>query len=488
MKKINIYSAICISLALSLTACNQWFDIKPTDRITEEMMFEDLQGFEKALTGVYMEMNDPDAYGRSLSTEMVDIFSQYYYVNTNKYLPYINFDYAHVNLKAAIESTWNKTYSLINNCNVIIEHVDQAPDFLPQQNAAIIKGEALGLRAMMHLDMLRLFGPIYSEETATETAIPYVTVSDQSVQAISSAKQVLDRILADLDAAAALLKDHDPIRTEGVLFSADATRGNSLRYRQYRLNYYAVEALRVRALLWSKQNERALEAVTALLGEVEAKKVFPFTSASQITSTSNPNRLFTTEVIFGLYNSNREKDVFDYNFNPTLTDASQYLLKAGGSYASGRLSGMYDDTNDYRYKIWGTTTLDGKEIVYTDKFKKNDNSNYNTMMPLIRITEMYLVLAELTPDLDQANEVLQKIRAARNCTALTATEANRNTLIQDEFRREVIGEGQMFFFYKRRAVTKLPNGTSTSKTSTRTMSLTAYVLPLPDSETAMRIE
>jgi hypothetical protein len=54
-----------------------------------------------------------------------------------------------------------------------------------------------------------------------------------------------------------------------------------------------------------------------------------------------------------------------------------------------------------------------------------------------------------------------------------------------EFRKEMLGEGQLFFFYKRRALQNVPNGALA--TGNVNVSLNSYVVPLPDSETSQRI-
>jgi hypothetical protein len=487
IKKLLAFGTLLITVLLS--SCNEWLDVKPSDRLSEDILFSTPEGFQNALTGVYMEMDNNSVYGRTLSSEFIDILAQYYYVNTNKYLPYVNFQYTDVNVKASIESMWNKIYSLICNCNVIIDRCnnDEGKVLTPDLNA-IIKGEALGLRAMMHLDMLRLFGPIYSNDTKTQKTIPYVTVSDQTVQPILTAEEAMAKIIEDLTEASALLRANDPIIENGVMNSSDPN-GNSLRYRQYRMNYYAVQALLVRAYMWSKDNVNALATVTDLISEVEAKSTFPFTAASSITSTTNPDRIFSTEVIFSLYNSQRKVNIYEYNFTPTLGDDSQYLLKAGGTYSAGRVNALYDDANDYRFKMWGTTTLEGKEIVYTDKFKEpSTTSTFRYMMPLIRMSEMYLDLAELTSDITVANDCINKIRSHRNCISLTSTSANLFTNITAEFRREMIGEGQMFYFYKRIAAATMPDGTNTGKNNTRSIATANYTMPLPDSEISTRTD
>lgn len=491
MKKYrnNIKTYICLSITLLLCSCNKWLDVKPSDRLSETMLFSTQEGFQNALTGVYMEMNNTSVYGRTMTTEYLDILAQYYYVNTNKYLPYVNFQYTEENVKGSIESMWNKTYSLICNCNVIIDHCNSDGEkVLTPEYLAIIKGEALGLRAMMHFDMLRLFGPIYTEQTMSTKAIPYSTLSDQSVQPVLSAQEALKKVISDLNEASKLLKENDPIIVNGVMNSSDAN-GNYLRYRQYRMNYYAVQALLVRAYLWGNDKVNALQTVTALINEVESKKIFPFTSSTAITSTTNPDRIFSTEVIFALYNSQRSENIYEYNFTPTLGDDSQYILRAGGTYSAGRVTALYNDANDYRFKIWASTILDGKEIVYTNKFKEpSTNSSFRFMQPLIRMSEMYLTLAELTDNIDLANDCVNKIRSHRNCTSIISTSTTLNSNITSEFRREMIGEGQMFFYYKRFATLKLPDGTKTGKNNTRSVTIANYTMPLPDSEISTRNE
>ena len=48
--KIKYGWLLCL---LVFSACNSWIDITPSDRLNEDMLFEDRQGFEKAIT-VYM--------------------------------------------------------------------------------------------------------------------------------------------------------------------------------------------------------------------------------------------------------------------------------------------------------------------------------------------------------------------------------------------------------------------------------------------------
>lgn len=73
-----------------------------------------------------------------------------------------------------------------------------------------MKGEALGLRAFLHFDLLRMFGPVYKEHPASK-AIPYRIAFDKDATPVLPASEVVDAILKDLNDAEKLLKESDPL-------------------------------------------------------------------------------------------------------------------------------------------------------------------------------------------------------------------------------------------------------------------------------------
>ena len=107
------------------------------------------------------------------------------------------------------------------------------------------------------------------------------------------------------------------------------------------------------------------------------------------------------------------------------------------------------------------------------------NENYVKRMPLIRLPEMYLILAEC--DVSAAATWLNVIREHRGVTAMVeATEADA---LQDEitleYFREYFNEGQMFYHYKRMNADMHFKGYSFNKSAYNTGD---YVLPMPAEE------
>ena len=474
--------------SLLFCSCSSWIDIKPSDRLSEDMLFEDRQGFEKAINGVYVGLADRSLYGRTLTAGSIDLMGQYYNYGSGTDINSLvaSYNYEYDDVKSIFQSVWEKAYALIVNCNIIVEKCDVQKEVLPDVYYGIYKGEALALRAMLHLDILRLFGPVYDETTKTEECLPYVTNSDTEISPLISAEKFLGKVIDDLEEAAALLKETDPIITEGVRNSASPTGDNSLYYRQYRLNYYAVNALLARAYLWGHDTENALRVAEEILAEVqvEESEIFPFVSSSAAANASNPDRIFSTEVMFSLYDSYRESEIYDALFVYTLDNL--YTLP-GEFLTTGPIKVLYDDENDYRYKMWATNTNAGKTVLYCRKYQ-DVNASYNYMIPLVRLSEVYLIAAECTDNLETAKTYLNKVRASRGCFSRTPTQESLQDEITNEFRREFLGEGQMFFFYKRHNMFKIPSGKDVNGTGTIDMLASYYVVPLPDSEINVRID
>ena len=118
------------------------------------------------------------------------------------------------------------------------------------QNRELITGETYALRAFLHFDLLRLFGPIYKESPSAES-IPYNTKYSISATSILPANQVIEKILNDLKTAEDLLQKSDPIIENGPQNQDSEDGLNHYTYRAQRFYYYAVKALQARVNLYA---------------------------------------------------------------------------------------------------------------------------------------------------------------------------------------------------------------------------------------------
>lgn len=84
MKTINKVKSILAAslLAVSVTSCADWLEVKMEDKVMENTLFSDYRGYMTALNGVYLSMND--VYSRNLMTGPIDVMAQYYNVTENK--------------------------------------------------------------------------------------------------------------------------------------------------------------------------------------------------------------------------------------------------------------------------------------------------------------------------------------------------------------------------------------------------------------------
>ena len=456
-----------------LSSCESWVDVTPDDRIVETTVFERQQGYQKLLNGLYSGLSSTTLYGRNMSA-VIDVMGQIYRVDKyHNYGPIAHFSYEENQAKDMVSSIWEKSYSIISNANALIEHTNDADCPLSERQKSRMKAEALAVRAFLHFDLLRLFGPIPSE--LSKQAIPYQTSSNLDVQPFETGTQILTKIKADLSEAIILLQASEP------LLNPDNYSADDLESRPYRFNYFAAKAVLARVYLYEGDRANALREATDVINAGEI--FFPATTSAAATSTTSPDRVFSSEILFGLYDTSRNTHLYNSLFTPTLN--SYNILTMAGGLGTGRLLEWYDDQNDYRYKIWAVDVVDGNDVLYQQKFKDvTDGGNLNYLIPLVRMGEMYLIAAECASSTADATKYLNILRNRRNCFSVELDDMNLRDYLTLEFRKELLGEGQMFFYFKRCEMTQLPY--SEMEEGNTSMSLSSYVVPLPESERNMR--
>ena len=483
MKK-TLYT-FTLALCALLVSCDNWLEVKPYDKISEGELLKSEEGYEKMLNGIYIDLNSDALYGKTLSVEMIEVMGGAYAIGTDNsvwgnYKDLSSYQYNTEYWRDRLDQTWNKAYALILNCNKILESIDQNQSLFTGSNYYVIKGEALALRAMLHFDMLRLFGPVYSKDS-DKTAIPYYTKVGNSPEPLLTAKEVAAKVVADLEDARTLLAN-DPVKTEGTLMSGsqDGT-SNFMRYRALRLNYYAVEALLARTYLYMGDKADAFKYATDVIKTAD-QGIFPFVDKNLVVgSPADPDRIFSSEVLFALTNTSRGnlfKNYFDPSRLPNYVFRMDNSLMDKLVYGGAAQTGGYQD--DYCYRAdWVATG--SNRYFYKYKDMEATGSIQNTMIPMLRLGEMFLIAAESQSD--DLSRGVQYVNALRRNRGVANLQTLTPDLLKYEYIRELYGEGQLFYLYKRLYSDIITSSSSSKNTKASDL---VFVVPLPDSETENR--
>lgn len=477
MKNIKNILVIAI-IATSFISCDKWLDIKPADRLVEESVFNSEPGFLSAITGLYMDLQSHNSYGAALGGEFLDVLGQQYNIRPTNYDmgEVAQYFYTAEYPKTRLENIWDQAYRNILNTNKIIENVDKSSGILGKKSQGIFKGEALALRAFLHFDMLRLFGPIIQEDPDA-ASIPYMDHIDVSAEKLLSASEVIEKILIDLTASESLLKEFDPIIEQGPLSVVEEGIDNEGRFRTLRFNYYAVLALKARVYLYAGDKANALKYAKMVIDAPSRAEFFPFVKHTDLLGdVRDADRVFSTEVLFGLYNTSRNT-MYTRSYSPEGAGINILLPRTGS------IEELFaGDESDYRKDpIWKSSSLVGGEL-YSMKYAVGETSTLfrNNMMPLIRLSEMYLIAAECEPNSALAYTYLNTLR---NNRGLIDINDDLEIRIEKEYKREFYSEGQVFFYYKRNNVTPIKSGVTGANV---VMNAAKYVPGLPDSEKRFR--
>ena len=262
--------------------------------------------------------------------------------------------------------------------------------------------------------------------------------------------------------------------------SGDEGEENTYRFRGLRLNYYAVLALKARVYLYADNKPEALHYAKLVIEDPKREEYFPFVAFNDVTNGQNPDRIFSSEVLFSMLNDERNNIYTNYFDSDNAASSNKLMPRENG------IETLFGDEriSDYRYKWWVTSTVAGEsKLLMNIKYKGINNTDYlyGKLMALIRLSELYLIAAECETDETLAFGWLNTLRRQRGVAIELSDNLQDN--IRNEYDKEFLNEGQLFFYYKRLGVTSIKSGTTGKNLK---MSQSAYVPPLPESESKYR--
>ncbi|MCM1076174.1 MAG: RagB/SusD family nutrient uptake outer membrane protein [Bacteroides sp.] len=476
MKKTYL-TLLCLG-ALLATSCDDYLDVRPKGEKVENEIFDSAKGFEDAIYGVYGYMSSESTYGKNLVWGVPEILAQ----NLHSGRTGSAFDdlgkykfTENSQLRSVFSQIWKTAYENIGYANNILQNLEKrsASDFHLYN---LYKGEMLGVRAMLHFDLLRLFASVDKEKRG----IPYVKTFDFSVKPFSTVGECLDFIVADLLEAEKLMAEDETI----VYPRDDAQYEEFNRYRETHMNLYAVKALLARAYWYMGNQERAAYYAQEVINSGR----FPLVDITEI-QTYMAGVLSPKETIFGVYSVNYLQTSTDCLY----TWSSNYdTYIPFTNYADIYNLDVPATAQDYRRTHFREDTSAGVKCFKMVDYLTIENNGISTRpqliagITLIHSSEMYLIAADalLNSNYPLALKYYNEEIASRGLTPLRDSETLTADMIFNEYRKEMFCEGQHWYNMKRLK----RNIESNNENRTIEASDVVYVLPIPEEEFEFRTE
>lgn len=470
MKK-SIY-LVGIALGLLSSACSDWLTVEPKTSVVAENLFTTDEGVSEALNGAYVLMRT-DLYapeGIMGGTGMAECLAATWTQsgNADYDLSCHVYNVNNEQMGGRLNTAFTRFYTIIANVNPLIDGIMENRARLDSNVYNIVRGEALAIRALCHLDLIRLWGPMPTKVEAAKTYLPYVTMNSTDKYTYVTYEDYMTKLFADLNEAEVLLRRSDPILTN----TADNSTGSSKWLnRQKRINYYGVLGLQARARMWYGDKDEAVRYAKLVKEAVNTDGTPKFKLADNALFASfgdgQWDGLFYPEHLCGVH-----AELYNYELGAFNSSVKVSMIYKGYEFMT-----LFNNSQDLRYRIWYTY---GRPVpsVFCIKYQGvSPKTSGPKNMPIVRLAEMYLTIME-AGTLAEANAAYQEFCEARNLTYVPYTEDDRQERVLWEYIREFMAEGQNFFTYKRNEVKRMFNQPEESLDC----DIDQYVLPLPPKE------
>jgi len=437
--------AITGLFALSLVAC----DIETVDKasLSPALALNTAAGVQSAVLSTYRRTHEFDLYGQQANLHGDAFADNIEIVNrTGRY------EQEWVNGIGVYANRWAVAYRGINDANFVLEYLPKlslsaVPSSGSISSQAVIdhlKGEALFLRSLFYMELLR----VYSYEPGKEVNgfnlgvilrdKPTQLVSDADKKERSTNLECYQFVEQDLLAAISGLL---PASAIGSAWPA-SLGSNTFPFRATKA---AAHALLARHYLnWGKYAEADAQATLALSLVPTAA---PVSSANFVTSWStatHPESIFEIEIRAtdwsGVDGPNNSMNSITTN----MLSGSQYVLAASAELIAAH------ETGDVRRNLFVTTT--GTSNKPQSRKWPGEKGSFVENIPVIRRAEMYLIQAESRARQNNdagAQTAVNTIRTNRGLTATSLTGSALVSLIMNERRVEFALEGFRFYDFKR---------------------------------------
>lgn len=451
----KIYKSFIFSVAMmGLSSCvNNWLDQAPSNGIPTSQAITNYNDARTAMYGMYDGLQGNSTYSEYYAARMFyygdvradDMQARDQGMRTSScYEMRYTVDDA--------PAIWNVPYNVIRRANRIIEAVDNkkildAEKYQKEVND--IYAQAKVVRALVHFDLVRIYGNPYTSDKGASLGVPFVdtALGTDSQLGRETVASVYEKVIKDLTDAV----------NSGALYKSE-----KVGEKQGFIDQWAAEALLTRVYLYKGENELALSTAQNII-EHSPYKLWEADEYAEAWDKMSAKH--TKEMMFELINNGTD-DWAD-------REGIGYLYNEDG-YADAICTKSFvdmlkTDKNDVRINVIlpvqnkmddkGSPTdlykKYGDEPVFINKFPKGQQGDPRLQnLPILRLSEVYLNAAEAAMkigggNVDYAVKYLNDLIKARSVDVNSANVVDAGSItlerVLTERRKELVGEGHRFF-------------------------------------------
>lgn len=370
-----IYIVSLAALVAGLASCGKKLDIEPKQNVDANTAITTAEDVEQTIIGAYGVMDAGALYGCKLV-----MFPELYATdknNSDKYLGWLgSFDtpreIANKTISVSngdVTAIWIQAYRTINIANTVLESLDVVKD---QEQQQAFKGEALFIRGLMHFELVRLFAQQWTGGPTApnaEAGVP-ILLKASSTTEIASEKvprktigEVYQQVIQDLTDASNMMPEDNAERA----------------------SKYTALAILARVYLQKGDYANALAAADQV---IQSTKYALNAKVTDVFETRN-----TRESVWEIQQNDQNNAG---NANDGL--ATFYTNQDDGN---GGVKGRADFVVSEQFAAtFDADDLRGTELIYVGTGSRRGAlacgkyTDFGQNIPIVRISEMYLIRAE----------------------------------------------------------------------------------------------
>lgn len=427
MVKYFKYVLVAACIVMLSASCKKWLEVKPQDGIIRDDYWKTKEQFEAAVIGCYSSLLD-----NAVVTDLFvwgELRADMVASTLNTPADAVNIMWDNI-LPSNTYTDWSAVYRTINYCNTVIEYgptvIKNDPTLTETQQNAYLS-EAYALRGLMYFYLLRTFGEVPLQLTATST--------DNQVQLLpkSSKDSVYGQIMSDLKFA-----EKNAVETYGVTATDKG-----------RITKNTVFAIEADAYLWEDKYDSCAAACDSVISSQRLGLV-PGTSQE-----SWFNSLY--------YAGNSTESIFEFQFdaqalnpfyNMFISSTMQYT--APTEYLSDQvygldMSGLQKDIrgDGGSYDAAGGTVLKYAASAAGASITLRTQALSYAHWIVYRYADILLMKAEALAYLNRGGESLQLIQTVRDrAQAIDLTSETPDSTSADDVAKYVLDERAREFSFE----------------------------------------